>query len=260
MESTCIWTQNTTKTHQRCERQTTGKAWQKRVQEISGTFLYYGRGVDSTILPSLNEIATQQANPTTETMEKCDMLMDYLASNPDAKVRFYASDMYLYLETDAAYLVLPQARSWCAAYYYLSDKLKSPTDKPKMNGAVHVLWKTIPNVVGSAAEAEVGGICYGAREAVPMIIALEEMGHPRDPTGVMITTDNSTAHGILNSTMRAKLSKSFDMQYHWVKDCIQQKMFQLRWNKGNTNLADYYTKHHPPFHHMKMRRIYLQTT
>ena len=80
--------------------------------------------------------------------------------------------MHLYLESDAAYLVLPRARSRYVVYYYLGDRLQSSTDKPAINGAVNVLCKTIPNVVSSAAEAETAGIYHGAREAVPMIDAL----------------------------------------------------------------------------------------
>ena len=186
------------------------------------------------------------------------MLLDYLATHPDAKVRFYATDMHLYLESDAAYLVLPRARSRCAVYYYLGDRLKPPTDKTAINGAVRVLCKTIPNVVSSAAEAETGGIYHGAREAVPMIVAIIEMVHPQDPQGVLITTDNSTAHGILTSKMRAKLSKAYNMRYHWIKDHILKKQFQLRWDEGINNLADYFTKLHPPAHHMGMRPLYLQ--
>ena len=70
-------------------------------------------------------------------------------------------------------------------------RLQSSTDKLAINGAVHVLCKTIPNVVSSAAKAETGGIYHGAREAVPMIESLIEMGHPKDPKGVLITTDSN---------------------------------------------------------------------
>ena len=69
--------------------------------------------------------------------------------------------------------------------------------------------QTIPNVVSSSAKAETGGIYHGAREAVPMIVALIEMVHPQDPKGVLIAKDNSTAHGILTSTMQAKLLKEY---------------------------------------------------
>ena len=71
-----------------------------------------------------------------------------------------------------------------------------------------------------------------------MIDELIEMGHPQDPKGVLITTDNSTAHGIITSTMRAKLSKAYDIRYHWIKYRILKKKFQLRWDKGSNNLAD----------------------
>jgi hypothetical protein len=43
-----------------------------------------------------------------------------------------------------------------------------------------------------------------------------------------------------------------------MKDRIQQGQFNLKWAPGKFNLADYFTKHHPPWHHRKMRYKYLQ--
>ena len=40
------------------------------IQQVTGTFLYYARAVDSTMLVALSAIAAQQANPTEETMRK----------------------------------------------------------------------------------------------------------------------------------------------------------------------------------------------
>jgi hypothetical protein len=87
---------------------------------------------------------------------------------------------------------------------------------------------------------------------------LEELGHKQPKTGSPLETDNKTAHGILNSKMRQKLSKSFDMRYWWMKDRIQQNQFNLLWAPGKFNLADYFTKHHPPWHHRLMRYKYIQ--
>jgi hypothetical protein len=42
----------------------------KFIQEVIGTFLYYVRCVNSTMLAALGSIATQQANPTKNTMKK----------------------------------------------------------------------------------------------------------------------------------------------------------------------------------------------
>jgi hypothetical protein len=40
----------------------------KRVQEVLGTFLYYGRAVDSTMLVAIGKISTQQAKGMQATM------------------------------------------------------------------------------------------------------------------------------------------------------------------------------------------------
>jgi len=103
--------------------------------------------------------------------------MDYLFTHPKAVIWYYASDMVLSLISDAAYLVLPDARSGCAMLYTLSN---APTSKPpsiKPNRPVHVLVKTIHGVPASASEAEMGGIFIGAQEAVPMLNTLIELGH-----------------------------------------------------------------------------------
>ena len=65
----------------------------KNIQRIVGSFLYYARAVNPTILPALDEISYSQASPTTTTLAKCNQLMDYLHTHPSANLRFYKSDM-----------------------------------------------------------------------------------------------------------------------------------------------------------------------
>jgi hypothetical protein len=232
----------------------------KRVQQISGLFLYYSRGCDPTIIAALNEISNNQASPTEHTRQACNMLLDYLATHPDAVIRYHASDMILALCSDAAYLVLPNARSRAAGHFFLTNLpgATSSPPNPTPNGSVHVLCKTIRGVKSSAAEAETASLFLNAQEAIPMITALEEMGHKQPTTGTPMETDNSTAHGILHAKVRMKRSKAFDMRYHWLKDRIAQGQFNLYWASGKLNSADYFTKHHPPSHHKLMRYVYLQ--
>ena len=90
-----------------------------RVQSISGTFLYYACAVDPTMLVALNEISTSQSAPTQETMKKCDQLLDYAATYPNATICYHASDIILITDPDAAYLVLPKSQSRVAANLYL---------------------------------------------------------------------------------------------------------------------------------------------
>jgi hypothetical protein len=173
---------------------------------------------------------------------------------------YYASDMVLSIVADAAYLVLPNARSCCAGLYFLTDTPSTNPPNPRPNGAVHVLCKTIRGVPASAAKAETktGGLFLNGQEAIPIITALEEVGHPQPTTGTPLQTDNSTAHDILKAQVRMKRSKAIDMRYHWLKDRIGRNHFNLYWAPGRLNMFDYFTKHHPPSHRRLMRYRYLQ--
>ena len=167
--------------------------------------------------------------------------------------------MVLAVCSDAAYLVLPNARSRAAGHFFLTN-LPGATGSPPSpvrNGPVHVLCKTLRTVAASAAEAEIGSLFLNAQDAVPIRTALEEMGHVQPHSGTPLETDNSTAHGILHATVRMKRSKAFDMRYHWLQDRIAQGQFNLYWAPGKQNDADYFSKHHPPAHHKLMRSKYL---
>ncbi len=48
-----------------------------------------------------------------------------------------------------------------------------------------------------------------------------------------------------------------DMHFHWLRDCEERSQFRIFWWPGGANLADYWTKHHPPAHLVKMRPEFL---
>jgi hypothetical protein len=157
--------------------------------------------------------------------------------------------MVLRVDSDAAYLVAPEARSRAGGYHYLSDK-----EGQTFNGPVMVLAKVIKNVMASAAEAELGALFMNGQEAVALRNCLVAMGHPQPATP--LKTDNSTASGILNNTMKQKRSKAIDVRFYWLRDRAKQGQFHIFWDSGKHNLADYYTKHHPVTLHKAMRPIH----
>jgi hypothetical protein len=67
----------------------------KRVQDIVGTLLYYGRAVDPTLLTAVSSIATRQSNGTQAVAIACDQLLDYVATHPNAGIRYKTCDMIL---------------------------------------------------------------------------------------------------------------------------------------------------------------------
>jgi hypothetical protein len=65
-------------------------------------------------------------------------------------------------------------------------------------------------VVASAAKSEVGECFQNAQTGDPLRVTLLELGHTQQATPLI--TDNSTAYGILNETIKQKRSKSMDMK------------------------------------------------
>jgi len=46
------------------------------------------------------------------------------------------------------------------------------------------------------------------------------------------------------------------MRYYWIKDRIKKKQFKLTWRPGVDNMADYFSKHHPPWYHKNVVQIF----
>jgi len=109
--------------------------------------------------------------------------------------------------------------------------------------------------MSSAAEAELGALFINAKEVVHLRHILEEMGHPQPRTPIQ--TDNTTAEGVINNKIQPKRTKAMDMRFHWLRDREAQGQFNVYWRPGNTNLADYFTKHHAPAHHANVRAEFL---
>ncbi len=59
-----------------------------RVQQIVGSILYYARAVDMMVLMALSSNAVKQMKATKKTMGRCIQLLDYIATNELANIRF----------------------------------------------------------------------------------------------------------------------------------------------------------------------------
>jgi hypothetical protein len=217
------------------------------IQEVTGTFLFYARAVDPTMLVALGSLAVEQANPTENTMKKCKQFLDYAATQEDAVITYRTSDMVLAIHSDASYLSEPKARSQAGGHFFLSENDTDPRD----NGAVHTVAKIIKAVMSSAAESELGGLFINAKTAVPIRKTLEELGHKQPPTPIQ--TDNSTACGVVNNEIQPKATKAMDMRFYWLKEREARDQFKIYWRRGKLNRGDYVTKHHPAIHHQTIR-------
>eukprot|EP00956_Cyclotella_meneghiniana_P024798 scaffold50421_cov81-Cyclotella_meneghiniana.AAC.3 len=223
----------------------------KFIQQVCGKFLFLGRAVDSTLLAPISAIASQSAEPTEETMEHVKQFLDYLATQEEAILTYSASDMVLAVHSDASYLSEPKARSRAGGHFFMSFDSEDPPN----NGAILNIAHIIKNVMSSATEAELAALFIMAREAVYIRSVLEELGHKQPPTPIQ--TDNSMAEAVVNGKVQPKRTKAMDMRFHWLRDRENRNQFKIFWRPGKTNLADYWTKHHPAKHHTGIRGRFL---
>jgi hypothetical protein len=91
------------------------------IQKVKGSVLYYARAVDPTVLMPLNDIATEQTKATEKTQAATNQLLDYLATHPDATIRYHASDMILHIHIDASYLSVSNARSRLGGRFWATN-------------------------------------------------------------------------------------------------------------------------------------------
>jgi hypothetical protein len=96
----------------------------------------------------LNDIATEQTKATEKTQSATNQILDYLATHPDATIRYQASDMVLHIHIDASYLSVSNARSRLGGLFFLGNR--SP-EQETLNRSILNVADVIKNVVASAA-------------------------------------------------------------------------------------------------------------
>jgi hypothetical protein len=127
------------------------------------------------------------------------------------------------------------------------------TDKNLTNGAILIISKVLKHVMSSAAKAEIRAVFINAKEGAVLRTTLEELGYKQPPTPM--ETDNTTATGYINGTIKQKRTKAMDMRFYRIKDRVKQGQFNVYWGPGFQKLADYFTKHHSPAHHKRIRDV-----
>mmetsp|Transcript_26328 Transcript_26328/g.37397 ORF Transcript_26328/g.37397 Transcript_26328/m.37397 type:complete len:107 (-) Transcript_26328:27-347(-) len=103
-------------------------------------------------------------------MQAITKLLNYCVTNPNAVVRYQASDMVLHVESDAFYLSVSKARSQTAGFFYMSDrptdpkKASAPNSPPPIyNGPISISCHIMKEVLSSAAEAGLAGLFHNKK-------------------------------------------------------------------------------------------------
>jgi hypothetical protein len=97
-------------------------AGKKQIHHAVGSLLYYGRAIYPTILTAITILASQQATTTEDMSRKLLQLINYRATDADAKMRYTASNMILKIQSDAGYMKKSEARSRADGFFFMISK------------------------------------------------------------------------------------------------------------------------------------------
>jgi hypothetical protein len=133
----------------------------KKLQQLTGTLLYYDRAFDPTLITPINVLASEQSKSTAVTAHKVIKFLNYCNTHPETKIRYHASDMILHIHSDASYLSEKEAKSRAGGFFYMGSNIN--TDKKLTNGAILIISKVLKHVMSSAAEKEIGAVFIDAK-------------------------------------------------------------------------------------------------
>ena len=107
------------------------------IQRVVGTFFYYGHAVNPTVLHALSPIVKSRTYRMKQCLDSTTHLLNYLATHPNAVLRYHALDMVLFVHSDALYMTESKAQTQVGGHFFLSlaksDPNKPPSIKPVLN-------------------------------------------------------------------------------------------------------------------------------
>jgi hypothetical protein len=122
-----------------------------KLQQLTGTLLYYVRAVDPTLITPINVLASEQSRATAVIADKVIKLLNYCNTHPETKIRYHASDMILHIYSDASYLSEKEAKSRAGGFFYMGGSTN--TVKKLTHGAILIISTVLKHVMSLAAEA-----------------------------------------------------------------------------------------------------------
>jgi hypothetical protein len=189
-----------------------------QLQQIVGSFLYYTRAVDSSMLVALGSLASAQSRATVNTELAVTQFLDYAANHPLDTVRLHASPMTLAIHSDTSYLSEPAALSRISGIFYLSTPKTANNPLPTVNGAIHIISAILQKRITSVAEAEIAAaFIMPAKPALSALhlnlwVTLNRQHHTKLTTALPTVSSKKT--------IKQKSTRIIDMNFYWLRDKV----------------------------------------
>jgi hypothetical protein len=104
-----------------------------KLQQLTGTLLYYARAVDPTLIMPINVLASEQSTAINVTSDKVIKLFNSVNTHPESKIRYHSSDIILHMHSDASYLSEDESKSRAGGSFTWKTQQNIKKDQKRSN-------------------------------------------------------------------------------------------------------------------------------
>jgi hypothetical protein len=225
------------------------------VQQFTGKNLFYATHGDWLLQPYVRAISDHQSQASERDRRACDRLLSYGHTHRNAVQRYYATDMIARASSDASHQSLDHSGSVVASYIHLVNR---DSDDTFVNSPTATICRRSRTVCSAASETEYASLYETGCALMPVRNILAALDFPQETT--TIYTDNLIAKNICARLVRPKRSKAIDMRYHWIRDRVDDKYFDVVWLPSTSKsimCVDALTKIHPVKKHEELVSLFM---
>ena len=208
-------------------------------------------GVFPALTLALGRLACRMGTPTESLLKDTNHMMLYMAGHKNPAIQFKPCNMQLGIFSDASFSSETNSRSRSGAVIFAGGL--NENNEP-MSAPLAIITEVTNTVADSAAEAEYMAVYTALKTAIYIRDLLIDIGYSQDK--VIHRCDNQCAVGLANRTNNNRKVKHIQRRFHWVQDQVDQEWVKVIWEKGTSNIADYFTKQVDKESHKKMMRIF----
>jgi len=214
-----------------------GSADRRAYQEIVGTLLYAAISTRPDIAHAVHQLTRRMQDPQVDDMQRAKRVLRYLSGTKQWCLQFggrRGGDSDLSMEVSA---------------FADADFANDVGDRRSVSGWVVKLdgdpisWSSKKQsiVAQSTCEAELYAEAAAINEVLWLRGMLEELGLLLKARSI-IYGDNTSTQTISREGVKRERTKHIDVKYHFITECIENGVVQLKWVATDQQQADIFTK------------------
>jgi hypothetical protein len=182
------------------------------LQQLGGTLMYYPIVLDTTLIIPVNVLASEKTRETSDTADKTIKLLNYCNTHPEATLHYHASDMIINIHSEVSHLSDMESKIQAGGFLYMG----SNTDKTNRltNGSILIIGTVHKYIMVSAGKVNNSPLYHTRRT-----------GASSPPK--TLETDNTTATGYINGTVKQTCTRAMDMHFYLVKCKVKKASFMF---------------------------------